>query len=291
MKFIESSLSIRQGDVSPGHLLVVYIEAAARPPKPGRLDRILFDFVQCKKQALFLPQPLLLWRLNQYRYYCWGTTRLAKQLFFRKSSQAHDRWPAWLTAVGRRISQGHSNLTGPRPIARLKDIDQPFIFEISFGRRQYRLEFYDTASPENWRLLQPDLVIVCYDISQRPSLTNLQRRVCAPGPSPTARFSATNACLVPQWIKEVRATFSAESTLPLAVLGLKRDLRSEDDPSGPIYPQEGYRVAQELRADKYMECSAVTGELLPLTFEEICTMAVKTRTAEGGQSDGGCCIM
>ncbi|KAK7723753.1 hypothetical protein SLS64_000082 [Diaporthe eres] len=93
------------------------------------------------------------------------------------------------------------------------------------------------------------------------------------------------------WIKEVRSTFLSESTLPLAVLGLKRDLRSEDDPNGIIYPQEAYRIAAEIRADKYMECSAVTGELLQLAFEEICQMAVKTTSRGGGQSDGGCRLM
>lgn len=89
----------------------------------------------------------------------------------------------------------------------------------------------------------------------------------------------------------MRATFPSESNLPLAVLGLKRDLRSEDDPNGIIYPQEAYRVAQEMRVDRYMECSAVTGELLPLTFEELCSMAVNTRTEEGAQSSGGCLMM
>lgn len=86
-------------------------------------------------------------------------------------------------------------------------------------------------------------------------------------------------------------TFQTESTLPLAVLGLKRDLRSEDDPNGIIYPHEGLQVAQEMRADKYMECSAVTGELLELTFEELCSMAARTQTVGGAQSDGGCCAM
>lgn len=80
----------------------------------------------------------------------------------------------------RRISQGHGNLTGTRPITLLRDTDQPFVFEISFGRRQYRLEFYDTASPESWRLYQPDLVLLCYNISQRLSLINLQQVVRAP---------------------------------------------------------------------------------------------------------------
>ncbi|KAK7726865.1 hypothetical protein SLS63_007485 [Diaporthe eres] len=162
---------------------------------------------------------------------------------------------------------------GTRPISLLKDMNQPFLFETSFGRQQYRLEFYDTSSPENWRLLRPDLVLICYDISQRLSLIDLQRVSCQ------------------KWIKEVRSTFLSESTLPLAVLGLKRDLRSEDDPNGIIYPQEAYRIAAEIRADKYMECSAVTGELLQLAFEEICQMAVKTTSRGGGQSDGGCRLM
>ncbi len=77
----------------------------------------------------------------------------------------------------------------------------------------------------------------------------------------------------------------------MVVLGLKRDLRSEDDPNGVIYPQEGYQVAQEMRVDKYTECSAVTGELLTEVFDDICSTAVKTTTDEGGQSEGGCVIM
>jgi Ras family protein A len=75
------------------------------------------------------------------------------------------------------------------------------------------------------------------------------------------------------------------------VLGLKRDLRSEDDPNGIIYPQEAYRIAQEMRCDKYMECSAATGELMTEAFEDICRSAAATATEAGGQSDGGCNLM
>lgn len=75
------------------------------------------------------------------------------------------------------------------------------------------------------------------------------------------------------------------------VLGLKRDLRSEDDPNGIIYPHEAYAAAQELRADRYVECSAVTGELAKLAFEDICKTAIKTTSEGGGQSEGGCTIM
>lgn len=58
-----------------------------------------------------------------------------------------------------------------------------------------------------------------------------------------------------------------------------------------IHPQEAYRVASELRADKYTECSAVTGELFKLAFEELFSMAMKTTKDTGGQSEGGCVAM
>ncbi|KAL2195789.1 P-loop containing nucleoside triphosphate hydrolase protein [Corynascus similis CBS 632.67] len=168
-----------------------------------------------------------------------------------------------------RISQGRQYLQSQVPITLLKDTDQPFCFDIRTRTRQYRFEFYDTSSPENWRLLRPNLVIVCYDISQRLSLINLQR----------------------VWNRELRSAFVRSDTLPVLVLGLKRDLRSEDDPNGIIYPQEGYRVAQEMRADRYIECSAVTGELMVEAFTDIYSTALKTTTQDGGQSEGGCAIM
>ncbi|EQB54564.1 hypothetical protein CGLO_05585 [Colletotrichum gloeosporioides Cg-14] len=164
-----------------------------------------------------------------------------------------------------RLSAGE----GTGPIRLLRDIDQPFIFEIKLGSTPHRLEFYDTNSPESWKLLEPDLVIMCYDISQRLSLINIQRL----------------------WFKEVKLSFRRPDRLPILILGLKRDLRSETDPNGIIYPQEAYQMAQSLRVDRYMECSAMTGELIKLAFEDICTTAVKTRSEAGGQSEGGCAIM
>lgn len=96
---------------------------------------------------------------------------------------------------------------------------------------------------------------------------------------------------IQQWIDEVKRTFQHADTLPVVVMGLKRDLRSEDDPNGIIYPQEAYQMAQTLRADRYVECSAVTGELVKPAFEDICKTAIMATTAAGGQSEGGCVIL
>lgn len=72
-------------------------------------------------------------------------------------------------------------------------MDQPYVFEIRSKVGKYRFEFHDTSSPETWRLLEPNLVVICFDISQRLSLVNLTRVVCClpstaplPFPSPTA---------------------------------------------------------------------------------------------------------
>ncbi len=77
--------------------------------------------------------------------------------------------------------------------------------------------------------------------------------------------------------------------IPVMVLGLKRDLRKEDD--GVIYPQEGLKVAQDLRCDRYAECSATTGELINEVIEDIARTAAKTTTESGGLSQGGCVVM
>ena len=61
-------------------------------------------------------------------------------------------------------------------------MDQPFVFEIRSRKGQYRFEFHDTSSPESWRLLRPDLVVLCYDISHRLTLNNLQHVVGVPRP-------------------------------------------------------------------------------------------------------------
>ena len=89
----------------------------------------------------------------------------------------------------------------------------------------------------------------------------------------------------------MKRSFVRSDGLPVVILGLKRDLRSETDPNGIIYPQEAYQVAQTLRADRYVECSAVTGELIKPAFEDICKTATKTTTPAGGQTEAGCVML
>ena len=118
------------------------------------------------------------------------------------------------------------------------------------------------------RPYRPDFIILCYDIGSRASLVNLQQL---------------------WWRKMVEWFMQDRDEIPVMVLGLKRDLRVEGE--GTIYPQEGHRIAGELRCDMYGECSAVTGELMSEVFEDVARRAARTTTQKGGLSDGTCGIM
>jgi Ras homolog gene family, member A len=80
------------------------------------------------------------------------------------------------------------------------------VYDIRMYNRPYRFEFYDTASPQNFTLLQPDFVILCYDINDRASLEDTQR----------------------DWRKRVYLHYRREDRIPVMLLGLKRDLRVKE---------------------------------------------------------------
>ncbi|KAI9801477.1 MAG: hypothetical protein M1833_002709 [Piccolia ochrophora] len=169
--------------------------------------------------------------------------------------------------VPRRISKGIPGLVS-KDFTLLRDLDQPFVYDIRRYNRLYRFEFSDTASPDNYTLLQPDIIVLCYDISDQETLENASDR----------------------WAKIVHGTYLADRELPVLMLGLKRDLRDlQTDKT--VYPQHGLRVAQELRCDRYMECSATTGELVQEVFEDIAKTAALTQTDSKGLSEGACSVM
>jgi Ras family protein A len=159
----------------------------------------------------------------------------------------------------------------------LRDLDQPFLFNIKMYNRPYQFEFYDTASPTHFTLLRPDFLILCYDITRRSTLTSLTTT----------------------WKSTIEGHFNYDESIPIMLLGLKRDLREEwtqeEQDEGrlgeSIMPQEGLRVAQEMRLDRYAECSAVTGELCREVLEDIARVAGRTTTEKGGRTDGTTCVV
>ena len=91
--------------------------------------------------------------------------------------------------------------------------------------------------------------------------------------------------------------FNYDETLPVMILGLKRDLRREwtdmdkANRTGSVMPQEGLNMAQEMRCDRYAECSALTGELCKQVLEDVARTAARTTTEKGAKSDAPACTL
>ncbi|KAL1643243.1 hypothetical protein SLS61_009342 [Didymella pomorum] len=170
--------------------------------------------------------------------------------------------------------QPHDDDLPPYALPKLHDSDQPFEFDISLYARPYRLRFFDTKSPENYTLLHPNFVILCYDINSRASLDSLAKN----------------------WLPIVNGNFNYDENLPVMVLGLKRDLRKQwtlqevgEDKRGKgpsVMPHEGVQAAQRMLCDHYAECSALTGELCREVLQDVAKTCAKTTTADGAKGGG-----
>lgn len=170
---------------------------------------------------------------------------------------------------------------------------RPLPFTATLFNRPYPIHIYPNTSALfiDEYPAAPSLVVLCFAIDDRHSLD-----------------LATG-----YWRRQLSVHYAGHE-MPLLLLGLKRDARhtgrireegvysnvddrDEIDESRYecVMPEEGLQAAVEIRADRYAECSAVTGELLWEVVEDITRMAAGTRTAGGGFSEyggaGGMCIV
>lgn len=72
----------------------------------------------------------------------------------------------------------------------LRDSNQPFIYDIRFSKKKFTLELYDTSNPnQHWSTLQPNVVVLAFDISNRETLAGLSGVILLSITMPVAVFS------------------------------------------------------------------------------------------------------
>jgi len=89
-----------------------------------------------------------------------------------------------------------------------------------------------------------------------------------------------------QWIGEIRKHCP---TTPFLLIGTKIDIRESREEierllkkkERPITREEGARVAKQLKAVKYLECSALTGEGIRDVFDEAILTVLNKPKASG----------
>lgn len=136
-----------------------------------------------------------------------------------------------------------------------------YVVSLSAGDRNLELALWDTAGQEDFDRLRPlsygntDVFLLCFSVVQPVSLRNVLEK----------------------WVPELK---HFQPHTPIILVGTKSDLRWEHDMvetlkrqgESPVSQEEAEAVARKIKAVRYIECSAMTGYNLKLTFDE----AVKT---------------
>uniref|UniRef100_M4B0H2 Rho-related GTP-binding protein RhoH n=2 Tax=Xiphophorus TaxID=8082 RepID=M4B0H2_XIPMA len=134
------------------------------------------------------------------------------------------------------------------------DSYKPTVFEntgveVYMDGVQISLGLWDTAGNDNFKQIRPrsyqqaDVVLMCYSVANPNSLASIQRK----------------------WIAEVRENLPR---VPVLVVATQTDLREVGVHRGScISPAEGKRVAQEVHAKGYLECSSLSNRGVQQVFE------------------------
>ncbi|SCV02503.1 LAME_0H01992g1_1 [Lachancea meyersii CBS 8951] len=135
---------------------------------------------------------------------------------------------------------------------------------VMIGDEPYTLGLFDTAGQEDYDRLRPlsypstDVFLVCFSVISPPSFENVKEK----------------------WFPEVHHHCPG---VPCLIVGTQVDLRDDKviieklqrQRLRPILPEQGERLARELRAIKYVECSALTQRGLKNVFDEAIVAALE----------------
>jgi len=134
---------------------------------------------------------------------------------------------------------------------------------VIIGDEPYTLGLFDTAGQEDYDRLRPlsypqtDVFLICFNVTSPPSFENVKEK----------------------WFPEVRHHCPATSCI---IVGTMVDLRDDSavleklskSRQRPITFEQGERLARELGAVKYVECSALTQKGLKNVFDEAIVAAL-----------------
>ena len=158
----------------------------------------------------------------------------------------------------------NSYTTNKFPSEYVPTVFDNYAVTVMIGDDPYTLGLFDTAGQEDYDRLRPlsypqtDVFLVCFSVTSPASFENVQEK----------------------WVPEVRHHCPG---VPCLIVGTQVDLR--DDPAvieklgkqkqRPVTSEHGERLAREVGAVKYVECSALTQRGLKNVFDEAIVAALE----------------
>ena len=148
-------------------------------------------------------------------------------------------------------------------------ITEPLANNIMVDGRVITLLLFDTLGHDDYDRLRPlsyldtDIFLVCFSVVSPSSFNNIKER----------------------WIPEI-AQHCPKT--PFLLVGTQADLRDDSEQS-PISVEEAVELARDLKAARYVECSALTQKGLKNVFDEAIRAALMP--VEPVEEKGGDCSM
>jgi len=156
-----------------------------------------------------------------------------------------------------------------------------YSINVMVDNKQINLGLWDTAGQEDYDRLRPlsypmtDVFLVCFSVVSPTSYENVSAK----------------------WIPELR---HHAPNAPIILVGTKTDLR--DDPvivgalqekgKAPLTKHQGDQLAQQIKALKYVECSALSQNNLKTVFDEAIRAVLKPApAAKPAAKKGGCSLL
>ncbi|KAI9223265.1 Rho type small GTPase [Blastocladiella britannica] len=155
---------------------------------------------------------------------------------------------------------------GVFPVKYVPTVFENYVSDVHVDGKHVELALWDTAGQEDYDRLRPlsypdsHVILICFATDSPDSLENVKEK----------------------WISEV-LHFCAG--LPILLVCCKRDLRTDERVIGelrrngqkPVSTEEGMAVADEIKAYKYLECSAKQNEGVKEVFEHATRAALARR--------------
>ncbi|CAF1005321.1 unnamed protein product [Rotaria magnacalcarata] len=142
-----------------------------------------------------------------------------------------------------------------------------YVADIQVDGKTIDLALFDTAGQEDYDRLRPlsypdtNVVLICFSVDSPVSATSV----------------------IEKWVPEIRH-FCGQC--PVILVACKKDLRTDpqtiaklkQDGERPVTTDIGKRIAAEIKADVYMECSAKTREGVQDLFIQAARLSLKNRS-------------
>lgn len=163
-----------------------------------------------------------------------------------------------------------SYTTNTFPTGYLPTVFDNYAVFVNVGGERYTLGLFDTAGQEAYDRLRPlaypqtDVFLICFSVVNSASFSNAKE----------------------VWFPELR--HHCPKT-PIILVGTQIDLR--DNYSTNISVQQGERMAKEMKAVKYVECSALTQKGLKNVFDEAILCSLMPPPPQKVRKQIGCIML